>query len=179
MAEQREWPSVALGVALAIGVDIVGLMVGIGFGLYLGEQVAAPLLADGVAWADRRPRSAEPEGSEAPRALEGRVHWRRSDGSVSRAVHRLHLRPCHDRAHSTLRVYDVAVTICSTCYRKLEAKIVFEDGKVLMLKRCPEHGAERVLIADDVEYYRRCREVFIKPPEMPLMYNMLVRNRCP
>ena len=44
MAEQREWPSVALGVALAIGVDIVGLMVGIGFGLYLGEQVAAPLL---------------------------------------------------------------------------------------------------------------------------------------
>jgi len=44
MAEPREWPSVALGVVLAIGVDIVGLMVGIGFGLYLGEQVAAPLL---------------------------------------------------------------------------------------------------------------------------------------
>jgi len=44
MAEPREWPSVALGVVLAICVDIVGLMVGIGFGLYLGEQVAAPLL---------------------------------------------------------------------------------------------------------------------------------------
>jgi hypothetical protein len=44
MAEQREWPSVALGVALAIGVDIVGLMVGMGFGLYLGEQVASQLL---------------------------------------------------------------------------------------------------------------------------------------
>jgi uncharacterized radical SAM superfamily Fe-S cluster-containing enzyme len=37
--------------------------------------------------------------------------------------------------------YDVALTICSTCYRKLEGKVVFEDGKVLMLKRCPEHGA--------------------------------------
>ena len=24
--------------------------------------------------------------------------------------------------------YDVAVTICSVCYRKLEGKIVFEEG---------------------------------------------------
>jgi len=75
--------------------------------------------------------------------------------------------------------YDVAMSICSTCFRKVEAKVVFEDGKVLMLKRCPEHGAERVLIADDVEYYRRCREIFIKPPEMPLVYNTPVKYGCP
>ena len=54
--------------------------------------------------------------------------------------------------------YDVAVSICSTCYQKIEAKIVFEDGKVFMLKHCFQHGHERVLIADDVDYYRRCRE---------------------
>ena len=48
-----------------------------------------------------------------------------------------------------------------------------------MLKRCPEHGSERVLIADDIEYYRRCREVFIKPPEMPLLYNTPVKWGCP
>ena len=75
--------------------------------------------------------------------------------------------------------YDVAVSICSTCYRKVEAKIVFEDDAVYMLKRCPEHGAERVLMADDVEYYRRCREVFIKPPEMPQRYNTPVQWGCP
>lgn len=75
--------------------------------------------------------------------------------------------------------YDVAISICSTCYRKVEGKIVFEDGNVLMLKRCPEHGAERVLIADDVDYYRRCREVFIKPPEMPNVYNTPVKWGCP
>ena len=75
--------------------------------------------------------------------------------------------------------YDVAVSICSTCYRKVEGKIVFEEGNVLMLKRCPEHGAERVLIADDVDYYRRCREVFIKPPEMPNVYNTPVKWGCP
>jgi len=62
--------------------------------------------------------------------------------------------------------YDVVVSICSTCYQKIEAKTVFQDGKVFMLKQCPLHGHECVLIADDVDYYRRCREVFIKPPEI-------------
>ena len=36
--------------------------------------------------------------------------------------------------------YDVAISICSTCYRKVEGKIVFEQDKVFMLKRCPHHG---------------------------------------
>ena len=75
--------------------------------------------------------------------------------------------------------YDVALTICSVCFRKLEGKIVFQDGKVFLLKRCPEHGAERVLVADDIDYYRRCREVFIKAPEMPAIYNTPVRWGCP
>jgi 7,8-dihydro-6-hydroxymethylpterin dimethyltransferase len=75
--------------------------------------------------------------------------------------------------------YDVALSICSVCFQKIEAKIVFQDGKVLMLKKCPQHGHERVLIADDVDYYRRCREVFIKPAEMPLVYNTPVKWGCP
>lgn len=75
--------------------------------------------------------------------------------------------------------YDVAITVCSVCFRKLEGKIVFENDNVFLLKRCPEHGAERVLIADDVDYYRRCREVFIKRPEMPLVYNTPVKWGCP
>jgi uncharacterized radical SAM superfamily Fe-S cluster-containing enzyme len=75
--------------------------------------------------------------------------------------------------------YDVAISICSTCYRKVEAKTVFQDGNVYLLKRCPQHGPERVLIADDVDYYRRSREVFIKPPEMPLVYNTPVKWGCP
>jgi len=75
--------------------------------------------------------------------------------------------------------YDVAVSICSTCYRKVEGKIVFEDGRVLLLKRCPVHGNERILVADDIDYYRRCREVFIKPPEMPRAFNTPVKWGCP
>jgi hypothetical protein len=75
--------------------------------------------------------------------------------------------------------YDTAISICSTCFRRAEGKIVFEDGNVYLLKRCPVHGPERVLMADDIDYYRRCREVFIKPPEMPRHYNMPVRWDCP
>ena len=75
--------------------------------------------------------------------------------------------------------YDVALTICSICYRKLEGKIVFQDQKVFLLKHCPHHGRERILIADDVDYYRRCREIFIKRPEMPAVYNTPVKWGCP
>jgi uncharacterized radical SAM superfamily Fe-S cluster-containing enzyme len=75
--------------------------------------------------------------------------------------------------------YDIALTICSTCFRKLEGKIVFEDGNVYLLKNCPAHGRERVLVANDLDYYRRCREVFIKRPEMPIVYNTPVKWGCP
>src|ERR1700748_2256439 len=75
--------------------------------------------------------------------------------------------------------YDSAVSLCTTCFRRIDAKIVFENDKVFMLKRCPEHGFERVLMADDVDYYRRCREVFIKPPEMPDHYNTPIKYGCP
>ena len=75
--------------------------------------------------------------------------------------------------------YDTAISICSICYRRADGKIVFEDGCVYLLKQCPVHGPERVLMADDVDYYRRCREVFLKPPEMPAHYNTPVRWGCP
>ncbi|MFC6645724.1 radical SAM protein [Granulicella cerasi] len=75
--------------------------------------------------------------------------------------------------------YDSAVSLCTTCYRRVDAKIVFEDEKVFMLKRCPEHGFERVLMADDIDYYKRCREVFLKHPEMPQHYNTPIKHGCP
>jgi uncharacterized radical SAM superfamily Fe-S cluster-containing enzyme len=75
--------------------------------------------------------------------------------------------------------YDTAISICSRCYRRAEGKIIFENGCVYLLKRCPVHGSERVLMADDVDYYRRCREVFLKRPEMPSRYNTPVRWDCP
>jgi uncharacterized radical SAM superfamily Fe-S cluster-containing enzyme len=53
------------------------------------------------------------------------------------------------------------------------------SGAVYMLKRCPEHGTEQVLVADDVDYYRRCREIFLKPGEMPNRFNTAIHWGCP
>jgi uncharacterized radical SAM superfamily Fe-S cluster-containing enzyme len=75
--------------------------------------------------------------------------------------------------------YDAVVSVCTTCYRKIDGKIVFEDGAVWMLKHCREHGSERVLMSDDVDYYRQCREVYLKPPEMPLRRNTPIKWSCP
>ena len=47
--------------------------------------------------------------------------------------------------------------VCSTCLRKVEAKIVEQDGRVFMHKRCPAHGFQVVLLSTDADYYRLCR----------------------
>ena len=75
--------------------------------------------------------------------------------------------------------YDTTSSLCSTCLHQVEAKIVFKDGMVYMDKWCPAHGTERVLISDDVEYYRLCREVFVKHPEMPQLFNTKMEYGCP
>jgi 7,8-dihydro-6-hydroxymethylpterin dimethyltransferase len=75
--------------------------------------------------------------------------------------------------------YDAAVSICSTCYRRVDAKVVFQDDSVWLLKHCRAHGAERVLVSDDIAYYRQCREVFIKTPEMPHRRNTPLHYGCP
>ena len=45
--------------------------------------------------------------------------------------------------------YDTTSSVCTTCLRVVEAKILLKDDRVYMDKWCPAHGTERVLIADD------------------------------
>ncbi len=47
-----------------------------------------------------------------------------------------------------------------------------------MLKNCPEHGFQKVLIATDVEYYKNIRN-YNKPSEMPLKFNTSTHYGCP
>ncbi|CAN7678545.1 radical SAM protein [Duganella sp. LjRoot269] len=75
--------------------------------------------------------------------------------------------------------YDTTTSVCSTCLHPVEAKIIFKDDHVYMDKWCQAHGTERVLISDDVEYYRLCREVFVKHPEMPQIFNTRMEYGCP
>lgn len=75
--------------------------------------------------------------------------------------------------------YDTTSSVCTACLRVVEAKIIIKGSHVYMDKWCPAHGTERVLVADDADYYRLCREVFIKPPEMPQLFNTRMEFGCP
>ncbi|WP_300598624.1 radical SAM protein [Niabella sp.] len=74
--------------------------------------------------------------------------------------------------------YDFTISLCSTCLKRVDAKIVFEDNKVYMLKNCTEHGFEKVLIATDVNYYKNIRN-YNKPSETPLQFNTKTHYGCP
>ena len=69
-------------------------------------------------------------------------------------------------------------SICSTCYRKVEAKVLSQDGKVYLQKWCPQHKLQRVLISTDAEYYQLSRQT-LKPGQMPLKFNTPIRYGCP
>lgn len=75
--------------------------------------------------------------------------------------------------------YGATVALCATCLRRVEAKEVLQDGCVYLLKRCPEHGPERVLLADDVAYWRMAREQFMKAPEQVTTPNTPYVWGCP
>ncbi len=74
--------------------------------------------------------------------------------------------------------YDLTTSLCSQCLRTVPAKVIFQDGAVYFLKRCPEHGAEKALVATEEAYYRRIRN-YLKPGEMPRRFNTPVEYGCP
>jgi len=75
--------------------------------------------------------------------------------------------------------YDTTTSVCATCLHVVEAKIVMRGERVYMDKWCPVHGTERVLVSDDAQYYRACRETWIKPPELPLRFDTPMHYGCP
>ena len=74
--------------------------------------------------------------------------------------------------------YDFTLSLCPECLRRVDAKIVFENGNVYMLKRCKEHGNSKVLIADDIDYYKNIRN-YNKPSETPYTFNTKTDYGCP
>lgn len=69
-------------------------------------------------------------------------------------------------------------SLCTRCLRKVEAKIIQQDGRIFLHKTCPEHGAERVLISTDVEYWNLQRR-FLKPGQMPRQFHTAFERSCP
>ena len=74
--------------------------------------------------------------------------------------------------------YDFTLSLCPVCLKRVDAKIVFENEKVFMLKNCADHGFQKVLIATDIEYYKNIRN-YNKPSEVPLKFTTKTTYGCP
>jgi uncharacterized radical SAM superfamily Fe-S cluster-containing enzyme len=74
--------------------------------------------------------------------------------------------------------FELTNSICTVCLRKVEAKILFQNGNVYLQKRCLSHGTEKVLIATDIEYYQQSR-LTLKPGQMPARFNTPIKYGCP
>lgn len=75
--------------------------------------------------------------------------------------------------------YDQTISLCTSCLRRIEAKLVIRDQQVWMYKWCPAHGHEKVLVSTNAAFWRLGREVYVKPPEMPLRFNTEMHWGCP
>jgi uncharacterized radical SAM superfamily Fe-S cluster-containing enzyme len=84
-----------------------------------------------------------------------------------------------ERPHRPYTYYDQATSVCASCLQRVEAKILIEGDLVIMEKWCPQHGRERVLLADDAVYWRAAREDWLKPAEMPFRFQTPMKWGCP
>jgi len=76
--------------------------------------------------------------------------------------------------------YDTVTSVCSSCLRRSDGKVIIRGDSVFMDKLCYSCGnREEVLISDDADYYRRCREIYVKPSEMPEKWNTPLKYGCP
>src|SRR3982750_52838 len=69
-------------------------------------------------------------------------------------------------------------SLCETCLELVPAKIIIEDNEVFYLKRCLQHGVQKTLISDDLDYWRQ-QKLWIKPGDRPLRTQTRTEAGCP
>lgn len=74
--------------------------------------------------------------------------------------------------------YGQTLSLCEVCLRLVNAKIAIEGDDVFYLKRCPDHGAQKTLIATDAAYFKSTKD-FIKPGDLPLKHQSRTHYGCP
>ena len=82
--------------------------------------------------------------------------------------------------HMNLRDYTFLGTtrsLCPTCRRLVDAKIIVRQGRVYFRKRCPEHGLIEDFVCSDVAYYDR--HEFSQPARLPQAFGTRPDKGCP
>src|SRR3982751_5215855 len=69
-------------------------------------------------------------------------------------------------------------SLCETCLELVPAKVIIEDEQVYYLKRCRQHGVQKTLISDDLDYWRK-QKLWIKQGDRPLTTQTRTEAGCP
>ena len=69
-------------------------------------------------------------------------------------------------------------SICPVCKRVIDAEVNARDGRVVLRKRCPEHGAFEALVSSDADAYVS-QQRFNKPGTLPLALQTSEHDGCP
>jgi 7,8-dihydro-6-hydroxymethylpterin dimethyltransferase len=73
---------------------------------------------------------------------------------------------------------ELTKSICPRCKRVIDAEVNVRDNRVILSKRCPEHGPFEALVYSDAELYA-AQLRFNKPGTLPLEFQTEVREGCP
>lgn len=74
--------------------------------------------------------------------------------------------------------YELTRSICPECRRPIDAQILLQNNRVIMRKRCPDHGWFEALLSSDAGMYLAALP-FNKPGSIPLGYSTEIRDGCP
>ena len=69
-------------------------------------------------------------------------------------------------------------SLCDQCLAPVPTKIIFDEGCVYYLKRCPSHGVRKSLISTDIAYYKHCLD-WLKPADRPQQVQTRTELGCP
>ncbi|NKJ41387.1 hypothetical protein FHW94_000831 [Novosphingobium sp. SG720] len=69
-------------------------------------------------------------------------------------------------------------SLCETCLEPVPAKVIIEGERVYYLKRCRDHGVQKTLISDDLDYWR-AQKLWLKPGDRPLTAQTRTEAGCP
>jgi 7,8-dihydro-6-hydroxymethylpterin dimethyltransferase len=74
--------------------------------------------------------------------------------------------------------FETTRSLCNTCLQLIDAKIVLQNGKVVMHKRCPLHGEQQALLHSDAEWFLHSLK-FNRPGDIPVKHPTSIVNGCP
>ena len=87
-------------------------------------------------------------------------------------------KPVTEKQTADSVLYELTRSICPECRRLIDAEIHLRGGRVIMRKRCPDHGWFEALVSPNVDDYLASLK-YNKPGTIPLEFMTEVKDGCP